>query len=85
MSPDLRARPRITLLSPAHKEAVHEGALRLLRELGLRVDSERARGVFARAGASIRIDGDRVCFEREVVEWAIRVSPPRRRRLRPAG
>jgi trimethylamine--corrinoid protein Co-methyltransferase len=76
MSSELRARPRITLLSPAHVEAVHEGALRLLRELGLRVDSERARRVFAKAGAGTRIDGDRVCFERDVVEWAIRVSPP---------
>ena len=55
---------------------MHEGSLRVLRELGLRVDSERARKVFAKAGPGTRIEGDRVTFEREVVEWAIRVSPP---------
>jgi trimethylamine--corrinoid protein Co-methyltransferase len=74
MGSDPDVRPRLTLLSSSHIEAVHEGSLRLLRELGLRVDSERARRVLARAGT--RIEGDRVYFERDVVEWAIRVSPP---------
>ena len=69
------ARPRLNLLTPAHVEAVHEGSLRILRELGLRVDSERARRVFGKAGRGVRIEGDRVTFERDVVEWAIRVSP----------
>ena len=70
-----RAKPRLTLLTPDHIEAVHAGSLRILRELGLRVDSERARRVFAKAGQDVRIDGDRVTFARDVVEWAIRVSP----------
>jgi trimethylamine--corrinoid protein Co-methyltransferase len=73
---DDRARPRLTLLHPEHIEAVHLGSLRILRELGLRVDSERARRVLAKAEAGVHIDGDRVTFEREVVEWAIHVSPP---------
>ena len=70
------ARPHLTLLTPAHIEAVHEGSLRILRELGLRVDSERARRVFAKAGPGAHIEGDRVTFEPDLVEWAIRVSPP---------
>jgi trimethylamine--corrinoid protein Co-methyltransferase len=70
------ARPRLRLLHSEQIEAVHEGSLRVLRELGLRVDSERARRVFAKAGPGTHIEGDRVTFEREVVEWAIRVSPP---------
>lgn len=70
------AQPRLTLLTQAHVEAVHEASLRILRELGLRVDSERARRVFAKARAGARIEGDRVTFERDLVEWAIRVSPP---------
>ena len=70
-----RAQPRLTLLTPDHIEAVHTGSLRILRELGLRVDSERARRVFAKAGPDVRIDGDRVTFARDLVEWAIRVSP----------
>jgi trimethylamine--corrinoid protein Co-methyltransferase len=70
-----RAQPRLNLLHPEHIEAIHSGSLRILRELGLRVDSERARRVFARGGRDVRIEGDRVTFERDVVEWAIRASP----------
>ena len=82
MNHTARVRPRLSLLGPGQIQAVHEGSLRILRELGLRVDSERARRVFGGAeGASgvpvARVDGDRVFFEREVVEWAIRVSPSR--------
>ena len=69
------ARPRLTLLSDAHVDAVHEASLRLLSELGVRVDSPRARDVFAKANGDVRIEGDRVHLGREVVEWAIRVSP----------
>ena len=70
-----RARPRLNLLESEHIAAIHAGSLRILRELGLRVDSERARRVFARGGREVHIEDDRVTFERDVVEWAIRVSP----------
>src|SRR5262245_35843499 len=69
------ARPRLSLLAPAQIEAVHAGSLRILRELGLRVDSERARLVFAKAGKDAHVEGDRVRLERDVVEWAIKASP----------
>jgi trimethylamine--corrinoid protein Co-methyltransferase len=55
-------------------EAVHEASLAILAKSGLRVDSERARGVYAKGGA--RIDGDRVFFHREMVEAAIESAPP---------
>jgi len=70
-------RPRLSLMSPEQIQQVHEGSLQILARTGVRVDSKRALDVFARQGrGGVRIDGDRVYFEREVVEWAIQVSPP---------
>lgn len=67
------ARPRLALLSPSQREAVHEASLRLLAVSGLRLDSARARDVCAKGGA--RIDGDRVYFDRELVDAAIESAP----------
>ena len=75
MAPNPQARPRLTLLSDGHIEAAHEASLRLLAELGVRVDSERARSVFSKAKGAARVEGDRVYLHREVVEWAIRAAP----------
>jgi trimethylamine--corrinoid protein Co-methyltransferase len=64
-------------MSPEHIEKVHEGSLQILSRVGVRVDSRRALDVFARKGGpSIRIDGSRVFFESDVVDWAIQASPP---------
>jgi trimethylamine--corrinoid protein Co-methyltransferase len=67
------ARPRLTLLTPSQIEAVHEASLVILDRSGLRVDSERARQVYAAGGA--RLEGDRVHPSRELVEWAIESAP----------
>lgn len=70
------ARPRLTLLSPDHIRLIHEASLKILAHTGVRVDSPRARDVFARGGGSVVIDGDRVTFHADVIEWAIRAAPP---------
>jgi trimethylamine--corrinoid protein Co-methyltransferase len=67
------ARPKLTLLSETQIEAVHEASLVILEKSGLRVDSERARRVYAAGGA--RIDGDRVHVDRELVDRAIESAP----------
>ncbi len=67
------ARPRLTLLNDAQIDAVHEASLVILSESGLRVDSERARKVYAAGGA--RIEDDRVYFHRELVAAAIETAP----------
>ncbi|MGH9392474.1 MAG: trimethylamine methyltransferase family protein, partial [Vicinamibacteria bacterium] len=67
------ARPRLTLLTHDQIEAVHEASLVILAESGLRVDSERARKVYAAGGA--RIEGDRVYFTRELVDASIETAP----------
>lgn len=74
MEPGDLARPRLTLLSPGQIEAVHEASLRILGGRGVRVDSERARRIYAQGGA--RVEGDRAYLARDLVEWGIRVSPP---------
>ncbi len=67
------ARPRLTLLSDAQIEAVHEASLTILSESGLRVDSERARRIYAAGGA--RIEDDRVYFHRELIDRALESVP----------
>jgi trimethylamine--corrinoid protein Co-methyltransferase len=67
------ARPKLTLLSETQIEAVHEASLVILEKSGLRVDSERARRVYASGGA--RIEGDRVHIHRELVDSAIESAP----------
>jgi trimethylamine--corrinoid protein Co-methyltransferase len=67
------ARPRLALLTPAQREAVHEASLTILARSGLRVDSERARAVCSSGGA--RVEGDRVYVHRELVDAAIESAP----------
>jgi trimethylamine--corrinoid protein Co-methyltransferase len=67
------ARPRLTLLSAAQRDAVHEASLAILARSGLRLDSERARDVCRMGGA--RVEGDRVHFHRDHVEAAIESAP----------
>lgn len=67
------ARPRLSILSTVQREAVHEASLTILARSGLRLDSARARDVCAKGGA--RIEGDRVHFDRELVEAAIESAP----------
>jgi len=67
------ARPNLTLLTNSQIDAVHEASLVILEQSGLRVDSERARGVYSKGGA--RVEGDRVYIHREIVDSAIETAP----------
>jgi trimethylamine--corrinoid protein Co-methyltransferase len=70
--PDV-AKPVLSLLTAAQREAVHEASLTILARSGLRVDSERARAVCTRGGA--HVEGDRVYFDRDQVAAAIESAP----------
>ena len=70
------ARPRITLLSPDQIQRVHEGSLKVLENMGVLVESVRAREVYAKGQGSVHIHEERVTFDRDVVEWAMRIAPP---------
>ena len=67
------ARPRLVLLSETQREALHEASLTILARSGLRLDSERARAVCRQGHA--RVEGDRVYFDRELVDAAIESAP----------
>jgi trimethylamine--corrinoid protein Co-methyltransferase len=67
------ARPRLVLLGSAQREAIHEASLTLLARSGLRLDSERARALCRQGRA--RVEGDRVYFDRELVDAAIESAP----------
>jgi trimethylamine--corrinoid protein Co-methyltransferase len=64
--------PRLNLLRPAQVEQVHQASLRILADVGLRVDSPRARQALARVA---RVEGERVRIPPETVEWALRAAP----------
>ncbi|HLE13612.1 MAG TPA: trimethylamine methyltransferase family protein [Anaerolineales bacterium] len=68
-------RPRVTVLSPEQIEQTHAYALKILSAVGVRVDSLAAREVFAASSGAKLVDGDRVFFEHELVEWAINAAP----------
>ena len=72
---EFTVRPKLTIFSEEHIAKIHEGALKVMEKTGVLVESARAREVFARAGESVRIQGDRVTFGRDVVEWAARSAP----------
>jgi trimethylamine--corrinoid protein Co-methyltransferase len=67
--------PRITVLTPEQVEQVHNYSLQILSSVGVRVDSEQAREVFARAIGPSWVEDDRVRIPRDLVEWALEVAP----------
>jgi trimethylamine--corrinoid protein Co-methyltransferase len=68
-------RPRLEVLTREQIQQIHDYSLRILSRAGVRVDSERARKLFARAGAAAEIDGDRVRIPSDLVAWALEKAP----------
>lgn len=66
--------PKISVLTEEQINQIHEYSLTILSKTGLRVESERALKLLA-GRSGVKVSGDRVTFEREVVEWAIQVAP----------
>jgi len=62
------------LLTQAQVERIHDAALEILEEVGLKVRYEPAREIFAKHGC--HVDGERVKFPREVVEKYRKMIPP---------
>ena len=76
MSSHLTVRPHLVVLTEEQKAQVHSWSLELLSSRGVRVDSEQALEVFARALGQSSIEGRCVRLSRELVEWAIDSAPP---------
>jgi trimethylamine--corrinoid protein Co-methyltransferase len=75
MSEKTAVRPQLTVLSREQIARVHQASLRVLSQVGVRVDSARARRIFARAIGQ-PADDDRVRIPPELVEWALAAAPP---------
>jgi len=69
-------RPQLTVLSREQIAQVHEASLRILSSVGVRVDSDRARRVFAQATGK-PTDDDRVRIPRQLVDRALETAPSR--------
>jgi len=67
--------PRITVLTSEQVEQVHNYSLQILSSVGVRVDSDQAREIFARTVGPSWVEDDRVRIPRELVEWALQVAP----------
>ena len=68
-------RPSIQVLTEGQIDQVHEYSLHILTTAGVRVDSPRARDLFARALGPSAVHGDRVFISPEAVAWALHTSP----------
>jgi trimethylamine--corrinoid protein Co-methyltransferase len=64
----------MTVLTDEQIQRVHAYSLQILAEVGIRVDSNRAQQIFARADG-VKIDGDCIKIQPELVEWAIKTAP----------
>ncbi len=65
----LRYKP-VEILSTDQVMAIHNTALTILEEIGMKVLSEKARTLYIKAGAEVADGGDRVRFGRDmVIEW----------------
>jgi trimethylamine:corrinoid methyltransferase-like protein len=68
-------KPSLTVLDPGQIKQVHEYSLQILATTGVRVDSAKARQLFARVIGPKAVDGDRVSIPSKLVEWALQVAP----------
>jgi len=75
MTTTCNVRPRVTVLNEGQIAQVHEHSLEILSTTGVRVDSERARRLFARAIGPGSLDGNRTRIPRDLIEWAIAAAP----------
>ncbi|MEM7743212.1 MAG: trimethylamine methyltransferase family protein [Pseudomonadota bacterium] len=71
------ARPPVEILSRDAVEMIHRETLRVLKEVGLKVTSDRAMDVFEAAGARVDRDNQRVQMDEDLVEAQIALAPSR--------
>jgi trimethylamine--corrinoid protein Co-methyltransferase len=67
--------PPIELLQPDQIEAIHDTSLRILEEVGMDFLHPEALDLLRRAGADVEAGGERVRFERGLIEEAMAQAP----------
>ncbi len=66
----------VEIFSADQIEAIHETALKILEEIGLKVLSDEARGIYRAAGASVDEGEKLVRFDRGLIEASMGTAPP---------
>lgn len=64
---------RFQKLTPEQCRAIHNASVRVLQSVGVEVHHERALDILRKAGAAV--EGTRARVPREMVDWALQVSP----------
>lgn len=67
--------PPVEVLSEGQVEAIHQASLRILRDIGIEVLSDRAFDIYARAGATADRATRRVRFDPALIEETIALAP----------
>jgi trimethylamine--corrinoid protein Co-methyltransferase len=75
MDGSLRIDPSIKVLSPEAIAQIHQSSLKILLEIGIRVDSAKAIKYFNAAPGVKFLDEQRLSLQPEIVEWAIQQCP----------
>jgi trimethylamine---corrinoid protein Co-methyltransferase len=75
MSLPLHIQPTVSVLSPEGIAQVHAYSLKILSEIGFRVDSEKARKILRKSQGIKFVDDLHVLFHPEIVDWAIQQAP----------
>ena len=68
--------PPTRVLSEDQVEAIHEASLRVLRDIGMKVLSPKARALYAGAGASADEDTEMVRFDPAMIKQHMAKAPP---------
>jgi trimethylamine--corrinoid protein Co-methyltransferase len=72
----IHVQPVIQVLSAEAIADIHASSVRILSEIGIRVDSAQARGVFKNAPGVTFRDDQHITFQEELIDWAIQSVPP---------
>jgi trimethylamine--corrinoid protein Co-methyltransferase len=71
----LQVNPKINVLSADVIKQVHDASLKILAEIGIRVDSDKALRIFKNSDGIIWKTDHQVSFTKALVEWAIQQAP----------
>lgn len=75
MTDSFLIRPSISVLTEVQIQTIHQDALKILSETGVRVDSPQIIERFRQKAGEKSIDGNRVRIPPEIVEWALKTAP----------
>jgi trimethylamine--corrinoid protein Co-methyltransferase len=75
MATPLHIQPKINVLTPEAITQVHRYSLKILSEIGVRVDSEKALKVLKKSQGVKLLDDRHVVFHPEIVEWSLQQAP----------